>query len=199
MSVLNDWMRSRDMRPARADAVYAPSYCLAEKESRLTEINQRCTEKAVNQIWLRRAGHLILSCAYPEYHQEEFAYKEAMLIDLLADHRLETEQIHFLEGVRNTLDEASRLADILQKINAHSLIVVAERWHLPRVLFFLRKTNPKVYLFPMAVAGPYEVPREPSWIKRLRAAHQPLWVVWNIAGYLAVPCLFRKRVGDVAE
>lgn len=194
MSVLNDWLRSRDMRPAMADAVYTPSYCLAEKESRLTEINQRCTKKAVDQVWLRRARHLILSCAYPEHQEEEFAYKEAMLIGLLADNRLGTEQIHFLEGIRNSVEEAEKLAEILRQINAHSLIVVAERWHLPRVLYALRRTNPRVYLFPIAVVTKkWEVPREPSRIKRLRAIHQPLWIAWNVAGYLAVPFLVKKE------
>lgn len=184
-----------DNLPDKADAICCLSYGLSWNKTRLTEQGLCCVLRAFElyklMIYKRRyAPIVILSNAYDEYWKKESELKNYLAIETMVPIGI----IFHLVAVHHTYDEASQIKNILKQINAESLILVADRWHMKRALDAFRVLMPEIKIYPASVKPTYyEMAREPSLIKSIRSRFETLWIAWNILFFYLNPLFLKNR------
>lgn len=184
-----EWLTVPDHLPAgEVDIVYAPSYGLTWDRSRLTAINAACVKVALRQA--NNNTKVILSCAYPVLAEQEARLKkELALTSGLAEDRL-----LLIKGSSNSYQEILKLLEISNlRVNINSILIVAEKFHLPRLIAALRWLAPNRLIYWRSVSARFEVAREPSVIKSIRAGYKTLWILWNILLYPLTPYLIKRQ------
>ena len=170
-----------------ADAVYVPGLCLTYDKQRLTALNKACMEEAIRQIQTG-ARHLVFSGCYEgEVLEKELAMRRELANSGGVGCPKE------INGIVNTDDELTKLALVLNKLGASSVLLVSDEYHMPRLVRWARLRLPGVEIFHTSVRpSVYEFTWEPSLIKVIRSGIKPLWILWNVLLYMATPLLLRK-------
>lgn len=169
------------------DAIYVPGLCLTYDKQRLTALNRACMEEAIQQM---QAGvkHLVFSGCYDgEVLEQELALRRKLASSG------GVESIKEISGIVNTDNELTKLALVLNTLEAKSVLLVSDEYHMPRLVRWARLRLPGVEIFHMSVRPPaYEFTWEPSLIKVIRSGIKPLWILWNLLLYMATPLLLHK-------
>ena len=98
-----------------------------------------------------------------------------------------------ITGVVNTNDELTKLALVLNAIDAKNVLLVSDEYHMPRLVRWAQLRLPGIDIFHMSIRpSAYEFNWEPSLIKVIRSGIKPLWILWNVLLYMATPLLLRK-------
>lgn len=155
------------------------SYCLYKDGTRLSVMAEKSAELGIEVICAREASHIIFSTAYRCWE------KEAELKKIMAFERgIMPDKIKVIEGVRHTFDEVKGLKNALNSTGAGKLIVIVEKYHIPRVKRMFKKKFPEIELDFRIFQTKYERTFEPCkgfiirWIKCHRGSHFTWWL-WN--------------------
>src|SRR3989344_3509856 len=169
--------------------VYCPAYGLTKDGSRLTSMNQDCTEAAIREILAGRADHIIFSTAYPKIWATEARLKTEMA------KKEGVSSFTIIPEVTNTYTETQEALKIIKKLGSPTLIVVAEKYHIKRVVKIFHQALPEISIIPIPVlCKHFEQALEPSLIKSMRAGYKPLWILWNYFFYLLTPFLSQNII-----
>lgn len=149
------------------------SYCLYKDGTRLSKMAEKSAELGIKTVCNGQASHIIFSTAYSCWKKEaelkkEIAFKKGIKPD----------KIKVIEGVRHTFDEVKGLKNILNSMGAGKLIVIVEKYHIPRVKRMLKKKFPEIELDFRIFQTKYERTMEPSWVKAHRGSIITWWL-WN--------------------
>lgn len=175
-----------DSIPVRTDAVYCPSYCLIRDGSRLTMMSSRCARRATELMLDGRASYAIFSSAYDGQEGELRKTMAAMA-------GIDAVNVVVLPAARDSYHEAVRLARIFKERRIRSLTVVADAHHMRRVLGAFHVAAPEVAMRSVSFSPEqYEMTREPSLLKSIRACSKLLWALWN-AALVPFTAVFVKR------
>ncbi|MFY9493297.1 MAG: ElyC/SanA/YdcF family protein [Minisyncoccia bacterium] len=169
------------------DAIYVPGLCLTYNKQRLTALNRACMEEAIQQMQTG-AKHLVFSGCYDgEVLERELALRR----ELTSVSRVRS--IKEISGIVNTDDELTKLAPVLSTLDARSVLLISDEYHMPRLVRWAQLRLPGVEIFHISVRPPaYEFTWEPSLIKVIRSGIKPLWIMWNLLLYMATPLLLHK-------
>ena len=182
-------LRLADRLPCNVsvDAIYVPGFCLTYNKQRLTVLNRVCMEKATQQMQ-SGSRHLVFSGCYDgEVLEQELTLRHKLANDS------GVRSVKKIRGIVNTEDELIKLALILNTLDARSVLLVSDEYHMPRLVRWARLRLSGVEIFHISVRPPtYEFTWEPSLIKVIRSGIKPLWILWNVLLYLATPLLLRK-------
>lgn len=176
---------------SRVDAIFCPSYCLAKNHYRLTEMNKACVEKVAYFLRRNLGTIAIFSNAYPGLFEAEISFRKTILLEWAC---MGGKEFHWVGPVSSTYDEVNQLKQVIDSSKIRSLLVVAETYHMKRVLATLQYYMPEVSLNWVSVdCLKFEATAEPSRLKSFRISYGSLWAIWNILGNLAAPLLLRKN------
>jgi uncharacterized SAM-binding protein YcdF (DUF218 family) len=154
--------------------VFVPSYCLTRNQLSLTVMNKEAMEYAA-PIVIRENAEIIISTAYEVWNKEA-----ELRIDLLEKLGLSKKQIRVVGGVTNSYGEIQKAKDIILKNNFEKIIIVAEKWHSPRVLKIFQILFPNLGIRLQSFqTSKFEMTYEPSIIKSLRIGWKITWILWN--------------------
>ncbi|MBI4215197.1 MAG: YdcF family protein [Parcubacteria group bacterium] len=169
------------------DAIYVPGLCLTHDKQRLTALNIACMEGAIQQMQAG-AKHFVFSGCY----DGEVLERELTLRRKLANSG-RVRSVKEISGIVNTEDELTKLASMLNALDAKSVLLVSDEYHMPRLVLWTQLYLTGIEIFHMSVRPPaYEFTWEPSLIKVIRSGIKPLWILWNVLLYMATPFLLRK-------
>lgn len=176
-------------------AVFVPAYCLRRNELSLTAMSEQATRIAAQLVKENAASHIILSTAYKTWYMEK-SLKIEVLGKCNPQYNLEgnplRKAIRVIPQVTDNYDEAQKTKAVLEELGAARLIVVADKWHLPRALKAFKAFLPEISVIGFHFTTPkYEMTLEPSRIKSIRAGYAPLWILWNIAFDILTPLMLR--------
>ena len=176
-----------------ATAVYVPSLCLTLDGTRLTAMNEAVTRKASELVRDGGAAHLIFSTAYNVWKREaELRIKLAISIGVPEN------IISIIPQVTTTYNETARLKEMVTELNVTNLILVTEKWHMPRAALAIRIAIPEVRLEKISVTTPrYERTHHPAGIipkiKSIRDGSMPFWILFNLFFFLLTPLMMRRQ------
>lgn len=190
LAVLEGKSYAKDSVPNHADAIFVPSYCLKRGGSRLTKLSELCVNEAILLVSAGKADHIIFSNAY-KFWRKEAGIKRTLAIE----GGVNPENIHLLEEVTDTYDEAKKAGLVLEKIGGHTMILAAELYHMPRLIRAMTALLPGVTLYEKHIycsSSDYEMAAEPSIIKSVRAGFRDLWILWNLLLYCATPLILKR-------
>lgn len=181
MFLLKDYFPSEEF----ADAVYIPGFCLTYSQKKLTDLNVKAMEAAIAKVARFRANHIIYSGCY----DGEPMRKELLLRGLLvSDLNIDDERIHEIKGIVNTKHELNILKRVIEEIGAKSVLLVSDKWHLPRLVRWAKSLMPKKTIYYISVSPrKYEFAWEPNILKVIRSGIKPLWILWNWALWILSP------------
>ena len=161
-------------------AVLVLSYCLYKDGTRLSIMAQKSAELGVVAICKGEAQNIIFSTAYSCWKKEAEMKKEVAIKNSVSP-----EKIHFIEGVRHTFDEIKGVKKILNLLGVKKLIVVVEKYHIPRVRRMLKKNFPEIQFEFRIFKTKYERTLEPckNPVRFLKEHRGSLftWWLWNTA------------------
>lgn len=174
-------------------AVYVPSLCLTLDGTRLTAMNEAVTKEAAKLVKEGRAAHLIFSTAYEVWKREaELSIKMALSVGV-------PENItSIIPNVTTTYDETARLKEVVTELNVKSIILVTEKWHMPRASLAIRIAIPEVRLEKISITTPrYESTCHPPTIirkiKSIRDGSRPFWILFNLFFFVITPLFMMRR------
>jgi len=164
-------------------AVLVLSYCLYKDGTRLSIMAEKSAKLGIELIELigtPGASDIIFSTAYSCW-KKEAEMKKIMAIDA----GISPEKIYFIEGVRHTFDEIKGLNKILNLLGVKKLIVIVEKYHIPRVRRMLKKKFPEIQFDFRIFQTRYERTLEPckNPVRFLKEHRGSLftWWLWNTA------------------
>ncbi|MBU6431252.1 MAG: YdcF family protein [Patescibacteria group bacterium] len=136
---------------------------------------------------------LIFSSAYPDLWKKEAEIKKKMALDA----GIKDDSIIIIPGVTDSYDEVRQIRMIVRNCflnhNTPYFILVAEKWHTPRVVNALCLSGVGVNeVFP--VETKIERALEPSWIKSIRSANVIPYVLWQWLFYLITPYMVSRQM-----
>ncbi len=182
-----EWLAVPDCLPRHeVDIVYVPAYGLVWNKSRLTAINTACVKAAVCQAG--KKSKVVFSCAYPILEDLEGNARKSLAIAS----GLDENRIILFKDIGNSYEEVLKLLEIYGNLEAKNILIVAERFHLPRVISSLRLMKPDVQLYWLSISAPFEIAREPSVIKSVRMGFKILWILWNVLLYPLTPYFLKS-------
>ena len=92
------------------------------------------------------------------------------------------------ERSTNTYNEIRRLRSAMCAEGVHRLIVVAERWHAPRVMLGINLMMPGVAAEQATFAARrYELQAVVPWVKQFMTASRVIWIPYNAVLYCLTP------------
>ncbi|MBI4160578.1 MAG: YdcF family protein [Candidatus Yanofskybacteria bacterium] len=170
------------------DAIYVPGLGLVYNRTRLTALNRVCMEEAVRTI--KGGTKLIISGCYGgEVMEKELALRW----EIVRKARISSGLVREIRGIASTDDELIKLARVLDSINAKSLLLISDEYHMPRLVRWAALRLEGIEIFNKSVRPPsYDFVCEPSLIKVIRSGVKPLWILWNMILYYATPLFIRK-------
>ena len=176
------WLRVPDApMPSSVDAIYCASYSMRHDLSGMTAMGQACFARALTLMQEHRALLLIASAGNRFGWERETQVKRY----LAAQSRIGIDQLRIIPAVTSTIQETKFTLELLAERQARSMIVVAERYHMPRALRAFVIRAPELNLYPLSVPCPaYDVPLELSGLHQLRASYPLFWIAWNVYFYL---------------
>src|SRR3989344_4048064 len=174
-------------------AVYVPSLCLTQDGSRLTAMNETATRKAAELVQDGQATHLIFSTAYDTWEREAELRKH-----IAVSLGVRPSAIHIIPSATTTYDETAQLARLMNTLGIKSLILVTDKWHIPRASLAIRITIPEVQLEKVPITTPrYERTYHPAGIipqiKSIRDGSMPFWILFNLFFFLLTPIMMRRQ------
>lgn len=162
------------------DAIFCHSYCLTTDRSRLTTMTTGCVEKTLGIAKRRNIPLVLFSNAY-----DTWAIEARFKDEMATRSGVDISRVCHLSDITNTYDEIRKLKGVLLLAGGRRVAIVADRDHMPRILYAIRLLLPEVQAHPVSVrCKKFERSLEPSRIKSIRLGHRSLWVLWNILGYI---------------
>lgn len=188
--MLGRWLTVPDTLPrTKADAVYCPTYGPTRDGKQLTILSKLCMIWGIAAVAEGQAKRLIVSVAL---QGKEFDFPLRM--NVLEKAGLPEGTVHLLPDITDTFDEVAKCIVVLRSINARSVIVIAERYHMRRTLRVFRILAPDLVLYSESFTPPYyECAYHPVPIRSISQGNKFLWMVWNAVFILAVPFLIKKE------
>ena len=168
------------------DIIYCPSYNMVWNCSRLTALTRACVMTALQ--YKDCSVQFIFSNAYVDYCRKEADFKSA----LLQEFGVELGRVSYLYNVSDTYEEIREALSTLKGLRAQSVLIIAEHYHMPRLLRAWGKMAPELEVYWRSVKEKYEITREPSLIKSVRMGYKSLWVIWNLLMILFTPILIYR-------
>lgn len=179
-----------NLPPGEVDAIFCPSYCLTRNGMDLTIMNRCCILRVTDMVSRYNNPRVIFSNAYEEFSEKEIELRKK----ILEQFRVDMKNVWLIAPVVSTYDEVNQLRLAVKSFRIRSLLVVAEAYHMKRVLAVIRHFIPEVEVFWTSVECPkFEATAEPSNIKSFRISNETLWIVWNVICNLASPVLLRRK------
>ncbi len=178
---LSDWKHypPSSLPSIPIDAVFCHSYNLTTDRSRLTFMSTGCVTTALAVATERGIPLIIFSNAYDTWLAEA-----RLKNDMARTAGVDPARVRHLERVFDTYDEIRNLGAIISATGGRRIAVVADRDHMPRILYATRLLLHGVAVHPISVrCTRFERTLEPSWVKSVRLGHRGLWILWNVAGY----------------
>ena len=174
-------------------AVYVPSLCLTHDGSRLTAMNETATRQAAKLVRDGQATHLIFSTAYDTWKREAELKK-----DIAVSLDVKPSAIHIIPSATTTYNETAQLAKLINTLGINSLILVTDKWHMPRASLAIRIVVPKVQLEKVSITTPYyERTHHPAGIipqiKSIRDSSMPFWILFNLFFFIITPIMMRRQ------
>lgn len=175
--------------------IYVPSYCLAACGSRLTEMSLQTTKEGIRIAKTLLGGGrikpiLILSTSRPVLWRKEAELKEAMVLAA----GLSMKYVTIIPEMMDSFDEAEKIKKIIP--GGASLVVVAEKWHAPRVFASLKMVLPS-HLFIELVKVNTKIERHldttrlRSW---LCSSSKFNYILWQLFFGLIGPLMMRRQM-----
>lgn len=157
-------------------AVFVPSYCLQQNGILLTAMSEEATRRGCDAALAEKANILIFSTAYNTW-KKEFALKKSIAVSM----GVAGDIITPIGEVISTFDETTKLGRLLEGKLVATVIVVADKWHVPRLKRLLNQRLPGYKIVMYSFSTPrYDTMLEPSFVKRFRSSNGFLWALWNI-------------------
>jgi hypothetical protein len=156
--------------------------------SRLTTINTEAIRLAVDLLQKGRIELLVLSSNLDTGHLEA-----ALRLELAHELGVDLDKVDFL--VQNNSQTQEEVFGFGNKYpDAKSLVLITERWQLPRFAEAFRVLWPQTTVVGQAsfVPGGHEwAYEEPKW-KAVFFRYRVLWIIRNILMYLVTPTVCRR-------
>lgn len=176
-----------------ATAVYVPSLCLTLDGLRLTAMNEAVTRKAAKLVRDGYAAHLIFSTAYDTWEREAELRKR-----VAAAFGIKDSAISIIPNATTTYDESAMLMEVINRLGVTALILVTDKWHMPRAALAIRIAIPKVRLEKVSVTTPrYERTHHPAGIipkiKSIRDGSMIFWILFNLFFFVITPLMMRRE------
>ncbi|MBN2421113.1 YdcF family protein [Candidatus Woesearchaeota archaeon] len=172
------------------DAIFVPALCTSWNGKRLSKLCEQSVIVA-SKFAKKHKTKLILSNSNLNLGKLEKKYKQSVLRKI----NFKQAAIYIMpeEKVTNTYDEIERLCELNKKKNFRTILVVGEKWHMPRIMFALKKKMHDVEFFALFFeAKNYEPINTKPSLKGLFAASKPSWIVYNAVSYFLAPFLVKK-------
>ena len=178
-----DKMIISDNIPNHAHAIYIPAYCLNQDCFNLSTLGKQATNVAIELMRQGKADYLIIASAYDEYWEIESMQKERLT--LLAG--IGPHQTIFAPNVKNSWDEVRITRELLLLLNLNinfkinSLIIVAEQYHMKRMVSTFQTILPDIQIYTKSFACEhFERLREPSLFKSIRSMFKTTWILSHL-------------------
>ena len=183
-------LRLADRLPCNwsVDAIYVPGFCLTYNKQRLTALNKACMQEAIRQMQGGAKYFIFSGCYSGKVLERELTLRR----ELAGKAGFGGDTIQEISGITSTYNEITKLAPMLNTLNVKSLLLVSDKYHIPRLVRLARLRLPAVEIFHVSVQPPaYEFAWEPNLIKTIRSGIKPLWILWNVLLYIATFLLRR--------
>ena len=178
--------------------IYVPSYCLAECGSRLTEMSLQTTKEGIS-IATKTLSEgkikpiLILSTSRPVLWKKEAEIKKVMILEA----GLSLDDVIIIPNMMDSFEEAEKIKKIISDgSDVVNLVVVAEKWHAPRVFTSLKMMLP-ISLFIELVKVNSKIERHldttrlRSW---LCSSTKFNYILWQLFFGLIGPLMMRRQM-----
>lgn len=183
------WFDVPDNVPHRADAIFCPTYSVTPDGKALTPMSAMCAVEGGRMLHELRAPVLIISNYKFSPWSEEYKWKCSLLGNWIDD------SVIGLRDVLDTSDEVQKAKEQLWARGAKSVIVVAERRHMKRILRCFRLIAPDIKLYSKSftcrkfVGQCHHLP----FIGNLALKNEFFWAAWNFVFYYLTPVIFAIR------
>ena len=175
--------------------IYVPSYCLSYGDpNRLTDMSLQTMMKGIEvmkeEIIRGNKPLLIISTSRPILWEKEAELKKKMVLEA----GLGLNDLIIIPAMEDSFDEAERIKEIISDHNG-VLIVVAERWHAPRVASSLKMAlPPAVTIKVVKVKAKIERHLDTSWLRSFLCSSTTLnYILWQWFFGLIGPLMSRRQ------
>ncbi len=189
-SFLFDFIPRKYARPSsnKVDAIYVPSLALSKDRSRLTIFGKQGVDVAVSRFKKKQGSFIVFSEAFKGLWKKEMELK-FKITDASKIPR--SKILHCIPGsfgATDTYTEIFELRKIIRQYKISSILVVAEYWHMPRVMKALSLIIPECKTYPCVFhAKKHEVAETILRFKGYFTLTKSLWIIYNVILYVLTP------------
>ena len=172
------------------DAIFIPSLGITNDKERLVAMNKGCMEEAT-RFDSGNTKYFIYSGSYEgDVMQQELNLRH----EIAVSSGIPKDRIYEIRAVTSTKDELEKLNLESKKLDIKNILFISDRYHMPRLVRWGRLILPEINIFYKSVSNTkYEFAWESNIIKLISSGIKPLWILWNMAGYIITPLLFRRK------
>jgi hypothetical protein len=191
LQVLGKWLTVPDKVPNESvDIIFCHTYDIRKDKKELTDMCARCFNRGIELLNEGVAGILITSV---EKHgaKLEKMYK-----------RMRAEKTSIPKGkfrllpkpITTTYDEVRQIKKIMADTGGESLLVVADKYHMKRVLDTFHRLMPDVEIYNISTETQrYEPHFHPNPLRLWHVGHKPTWILHNAIFYFLTPFFVKER------